>query len=71
MFFTDLLPRLVSVLDGLGEVEVHDVVVVIRHVRLAAFLAELGIATLAKTTPTPTPPPAKQQHIRLMKNPIN
>ena len=44
-----LLASLVGVLDGLGEVEVDDVVVVVRHVRLAALLAELGVATLHAT----------------------
>lgn len=43
---THLLARLVRVLDGLGEVEVDDVVVVVRYVRLAALLAQLGVATL-------------------------
>lgn len=42
-----LLARLVGVLDGIGEVEVNDVVVVVGYVRLAALLAKLSVAALS------------------------
>ena len=41
---TNLLGGLVGVLDGLLEVEVHDVVVVVRHVRLPALHPQLARA---------------------------
>lgn len=44
--FYHLLASLVGVLNGVREVKVDDVVVVVRHVRLPAFFAKLGVATL-------------------------
>lgn len=45
-----LLARLGGVLDGVGEVQVDDVVVVVRDVRLAVLFTQLGVAALSRTS---------------------
>lgn len=44
-----LLAGLGGILDGLREVKIHDIVVVVRYVRLAVSLAKLRIAALPET----------------------
>lgn len=52
LYLGDLLAGLVGVLDGAGEVQVHDVVVVVRHVRLAALHAQLACTHTQRSHPS-------------------